>query len=76
MEEGFYDPENLPTLATLLNNAYTYMLCFDLERVNLNLKRSPFQMVRERNHTETLTSWTFHKRSAWSVAVGYGEANS
>lgn len=50
IEDEFYDLEDLPTLSTFLNKAYTYMLYFDLERINLNLKRSPFQMVRERNH--------------------------
>lgn len=50
IEDEFYDLEDLPTLSTLLNKAYTYMLYFNLERVNLNLKRAPFEMVRERNH--------------------------
>ncbi len=45
IEEEFYDLEDLPTLSTLLNKADTYMLYFDLERVNLDLKRSPLEMV-------------------------------
>jgi len=32
----------------MLNKADTYMLYFDLERVNVNLERSPFQMVMVR----------------------------
>ncbi len=77
IEDEFYDLEDLPTLSTLLNKAYAYMLYFNLERVNLNLKRAPFEMVmvsQRSDHpvgekeitSKTLTSWTFHL-SCWTT---------
>ena len=47
IEDEFYDLEDLLNLPDLLSKALTYMLYFNLERPNLNLKSTPFQAVQQ-----------------------------
>ncbi len=47
IEDEFYDLEDLPTLSDLLGKAFSYMLYFNLERPNLDLKKTPFQAVKQ-----------------------------
>jgi len=47
VEDEFYDLENLPDTPVLLSKAFTYVLYFNLERPNLNLKKTPFQAVQQ-----------------------------
>jgi len=47
IEDEFYDLEDLLNLPDLLSKALTYMLYFNLERPNLNLKKTPFQAVQQ-----------------------------
>jgi len=46
IEDEFYDLEDLLNLPALLSKALTYMLYFNLERPNLNLKKTPFETVQ------------------------------
>ena len=50
IEDEFYDPEDLLNLPDLLSKAFTYMLYFNLERPNLNLKKTPLQAVQQQTH--------------------------
>jgi hypothetical protein len=50
IEDEFYDLEDLPTLPDFLAKAFTYMLYFNLERPNMDLKRTPFQMVEQKTN--------------------------
>jgi transposase InsO family protein len=52
IEDEFYDLEDLPTLPDLLSKAFTYMLYFNLERPNLNLRMTPFRAVKEQTHIQ------------------------
>ena len=47
IEDEFYDLEDLPTLPELLAKASSYMLYFNLERPNLDLKKTPFEAVQQ-----------------------------
>ena len=47
IEDEFYDLEDLLNLPDLLGKALTYMLYFNLERPNLNLKSTPFEAVQQ-----------------------------
>ena len=47
IEDEFYDLEDLPTLPDLLAKAFSYMLYFNLERPNLDLKTTPFEAVHQ-----------------------------
>lgn len=50
VEDEFYDLENLLDTPDLLSKAFAYMLYFNLERPNLNLKKTPFQAVQQQTH--------------------------
>jgi transposase len=47
VEDEFYDLEDLSDTPDLLSKAFTYMLYFNLERLNLNLEKTPFQAVQQ-----------------------------
>jgi len=47
IEDEFYDLEDLLNLSDLLGKALTYMLYFNLERPNLNLKKTPLEAVQQ-----------------------------
>jgi transposase len=52
VEDEFYDLEDLPDTPRLLSKASTYMLYFNLERPNLNLKKTPLQAVQQHTHIQ------------------------
>jgi transposase len=52
VEDEFYDLEDLLDMPDLLSKALTYMLYFNLQRPNLNLKMTPFKAVQEQTHIQ------------------------
>jgi len=52
IEDEFYDLEDFPTLPDLLAKAFSYMLYFNLERPNLDLKKTPFQTVEQQTEVK------------------------
>jgi transposase len=52
IEDEFYDLEDLANTPDLLSKAFTYMLYFNLERPNLNLKKTPLQAVQQQTHIQ------------------------
>ncbi len=47
IEDEFHDLEDFPTLSDLLGKASSYMLYFNLETPKLDLKKTPFQAVKQ-----------------------------
>jgi len=52
IEDEFYDLEDLHNTPEFLSKAFTYMLYFNLERPNLNLKKTPLQAVQQQTHIQ------------------------
>lgn len=52
IEDEFYDLEDLSNTPDLLSKAFTYMLYFNLERPNLNLKKTPLEAVQQHTHIQ------------------------
>lgn len=50
VEREFYTQEHLPTETVLLGKARTYLTWFNLERTNLETKKTPFRLIREQTN--------------------------
>jgi hypothetical protein len=48
IEKEFYDIETFNSLGEFLSKAWTFELYWNLERENLKLKKTPFQIVKEK----------------------------
>lgn len=50
IEDEFYDIERFNSLRDFLSKAWTFTLYWNLERENLKLKKTPFQLIKEKCH--------------------------
>jgi hypothetical protein len=48
IEKEFYDIETFNSLGEFLSKAWTFELYWNLERENLKLKKTPFQIVKDK----------------------------
>ena len=50
IEDEFYDIEKFNSLSDFLGKAWTFTLNWNLDRENLKLKKTPFQLIKEKCH--------------------------
>ena len=50
IEDEFYDIETFNSLSEFLGKAWTFTLSWNLDRENLELKKTPFRLIKEKCH--------------------------
>ena len=50
IEDEFYDIETFNSLAEFLGKAWSFILYWNLDRENLELKKTPFRLIKEKCH--------------------------